>query len=67
MKKRTVITTETREIWVISGGGVTDEKIVHAQPDDVGNVDGNEPLVSTDSLDQKVAPYPKRAVDNDDH
>ncbi|MDQ3665497.1 MAG: hypothetical protein M3410_02665 [Acidobacteriota bacterium] len=63
MKKRTVITIETREVWVISEGGVTHEKIVHPQPDDAGRVDGgNEPLVSTDSGDQEAAPVPKKVT-----
>lgn len=54
MKKRTVITTETREVWVISGGSVTPEKVVQSQSGDVGKVDSNETLVSTDGGDQNA-------------
>lgn len=62
MKKRTIITTETREVWVISGGGVTPEKVVHPQPGDVSKVDGRETLVSADSGDQKAAPVPEKDI-----
>ena len=44
MKKRTVITTESREVWVISGAGATHEKVVQSQSGDVGKVDSNEIL-----------------------
>jgi hypothetical protein len=60
MKKRTVITTETREVWVISGGSVTPEKDVHPQPGDVSKVDSNETLVSTDSGDQNAPSIPEK-------
>jgi hypothetical protein len=60
MKKRTVITTETREVWVISGGGATPEKVVHPQPGNVSKVEGRETLVSTDSGDQNALSIPEK-------
>ena len=48
MKRRTEITTETREVWVISEGGVTQYKDVQPQSGDVSEVDSNETLVTTD-------------------
>ena len=51
MKRRTEITTETREVWVISEGGVTQYKDVQPQSGDVGKVDSNETLVTTDGGD----------------
>jgi hypothetical protein len=59
MKKRTVITTETREVWVISGGVVTHERVVQPQSGDVGKVDSNETLVSTGSGDQNAPAIPE--------
>lgn len=46
MKKRTVITTEKREIWVISEGGVTLETT--DQPQDGAPSDDTEALRETD-------------------
>ena len=51
MKRRTEITTETREVWVISEGGVTHYKDVQPHSGDVGKVDSNETLVPTDGGD----------------
>ena len=51
MKRRTEITTETREVWVISDGGVTHHKVVQPQSGDVGKVDSNETLAPTDGGD----------------
>ena len=60
MKKRTVITTETREVWIISGGGVTHEKVVQSQIGDVTKVDSNETLVSTDGGDRNAPSIPEK-------
>lgn len=51
MKRRTEITTETREVWVISEGGVTHYKDVQPQRGDLAKVDSNETLVPTDGGD----------------
>lgn len=51
MKRRTEITTETREVWIISEGGVTQYKDVQPQSGDVDKVDSNEILVPTDGGD----------------
>jgi len=60
MKKRTEITTETREVWVISDGGVTHYQVVQPQSGDVGKVDSNETLVSTDGGDQNAPSIPEK-------
>lgn len=60
MKKRTVITTETREVWVISREGVTQENVVLPQSVDVGKVDNNETLVSTGGVDQNAPTIPEK-------
>ena len=51
MKRKTEITTETHEVWIISEGGVTQYKDVQPQSGDVGKVDSNEALVTTDGGD----------------
>ena len=51
MKRRTEITTETREIWVITEGGVTQYTDVQPHSGDLGKVDSNETLVTTDDGD----------------
>jgi hypothetical protein len=54
MKRRTEITTETREVWVIREGGVTQYKDVQPQSGDVGKVDSNEALVPADGGDDSA-------------
>jgi len=53
MKKRTVITTEKREVWVISEGGVKRE-ITDQQPD--APSDASESVTLPDQDDSDSAP-----------
>lgn len=71
MKRRTEITTETREVWIISEGGVTQYKDVEPQSGDVAKVDSNEALVPTDGGDHGSPsghqPNPGGATDHGAH
>ena len=62
MKKRTVITTEKREVWVISEGGVKREI-----PDSEGDVSGytSEPVTPPNQAAPDALPNEKKEERNE--